>query len=124
MADKNIGAVCYLEIPAPDLDKAKRFYATVFEWVISDSDLGEAPYAVFQAGGLDGGLDSRTRPAENGILLYLKVRDIPSKLHEIEKEGGRCLTAKRRVIDGSDEFGFVAMFADPNGNRLGLWAKA
>ncbi len=114
------GGVCYIEIPAPDLGKAKRFYETVFRWRVTDSNLGEAAYAMFQAAGLDGGLDSRRKAVDQGILLYLKAQDIPSKLKEIESAGGAEVSGKRRVIEGSDEYGFVAIFKDPNGNRLGL----
>lgn len=117
------GGICYIEIPAPDLEKAKRFYSTVFKWKVSDSDLGKAPYATFQTAGLDGGLDSGKEAVDNGVLLYLKVEDIPTKLKEIERGGGQAATNKTRVIDGSDDYGFTAIFKDPNGNRLGLWSK-
>ena len=117
------GGICYIEIPAPDLPKAKSFYGTVFQWNISDSDLGETSYAMFHAGSLAGGLDPRKEVSDRGILLYLKVKNIPAKLREIEKAGGQTVTNKAQVINGSDDDGFAAIFKDPNGNRLGLWSK-
>lgn len=117
------GGICYIEIPAPNLAKAKNFYRTVFQWTVSDSDLGEAPYAIFQAAGIAGGFDSRKEAAESGVLLYLKVESIPSTLSEIERAGGRVTMAKTPVIAETDDYGFFATFNDPNGNLMGLWSK-
>ncbi|MBI2932777.1 MAG: hypothetical protein HYY16_14105 [Planctomycetes bacterium] len=53
----------------------------------------------------------------------LKVADIPATLAQVEKAGGRTLKTRTPVIEGSQEYGFFALFADPNGNRLGLWSR-
>ncbi len=68
------------------------------------------------------GLDSRRKAVDEGVLLYLKVADIPAKLKEIEAAGGHTIRGKRPVIDGTEEYGFAALFLDPSGNQLGLWA--
>lgn len=117
------GHICYVEIPAPDVARAKQFYAALFGWRMEDSDLGDAPYTMFQAGSMMGGLDSSQQPSDKGVLLYLKVEDIPSTLQAIREAGGEVVTNKSQVIDGSDAYGFAATFTDPNGNLLGLWAK-
>lgn len=117
------GHICYIEIPAPDVARAKRFYAEVFGWRVEDSDLGRAAYATFHAGEMMGGFDSRRRPSGDGVLLYLKVEDIPATLQAIRDAGGRTVTNRSQVIDGSDAYGFAATFTDPNGNLLGLWSK-
>lgn len=115
--------IFYIEIPAPDINKGKQFYSSVFNWDISDSNLGDSPYAMFQGAGIDGALDTSKQASDKGVLLYLKVEDIPTKLGEIEKAGGHIVKTKTRVIENTDEYGFMALFNDPNGNRLGLWAK-
>lgn len=117
------GHICYIEIPAPDVNAAKRFYTTVFGWRMEDSDLGKARYTMFQAGSMMGGLDSSKQPTDRGVLLYLKVEDIPTTVQAIREAGGELVTNKSQVIDGSDAYGFAATFTDPNGNRMGLWAK-
>jgi len=117
------GEICYVEIPAPNLAKAKQFFGTLFRWRISDSTLGETEYAMFQAADLSGGLDPRKEVSDKGVLLYLRVEDIPAKLKEIEKAGGQVVMSKTQVIEGSDAYGFMAVFRDPNGNRLGLISK-
>ncbi len=117
------GHICYIEIPAPDVAQAKRFYAAVFGWRTEDSDLGDAAYTMFQAGAMMGGLDSRKQPSDKGVLLYLKVEDILATLRAIREAGGEVVTNKSQVIDGSDAYGVAATLTDPNGNLLGLWAK-
>jgi predicted enzyme related to lactoylglutathione lyase len=115
--------IVYVEIPAPDLDAASAFYASVFGWTVRESDLSDQPYAMFSAGGdaLSGGLDpSRAVQREGGVILYLKVDDIAATLTAIEAAGGETVRAKQPI--GGD-YGFSAEFRDPNGNPVGLWAK-
>ncbi len=117
------GNICYIEIPAPDLEKASSFYTNVFGWKIQDSDLGKAAYAMFQAGDMMGGLDSRKEVSGHGVLLYLQVENIPLQLQAIQKAGGKVVMERTQVIEGSDQYGFAATFNDPHGNLLGLWAQ-
>ena len=113
--------IVYLEIPAPDLERAGNFYRSVFSWEITPSNLTDQPYWMFSAGSerLGGGLDPGLPVAKGGILLYIKVEDIPATLGKIEQAGGFVLRGKVPV--GKD-MGFSATFEDPNVNRLGLWA--
>ncbi len=113
--------ICYLEIPAPDVQKAAAFYRTVFGWNVTESGLSDQPYSTFSTGegGLDGGFDSRKAPEEGGALLYLKTADIAATLKAIAEGGGTVITEKTPV--GGD-FGFFAVFKDPNGNHVGIWS--
>ena len=44
---------------------------------------------------------------------------IDATLKAVEKAGGKVVTAKHPI----DEWGFMADFADPEGNVLSLWEK-
>lgn len=114
--------VVYLEIPAPDFAGSKRFYAGVFGWQLHDSDVPGMEYAIVSGAGLDAALDGRKQPSSDGVLIYLKVENIPASLARIAQAGGRELQKKAPVVEGRD-FGFFAVFSDPCGNRLGLWAR-
>jgi uncharacterized protein len=116
---------CYVEIPAPNIEKAGTFYRNVFNWEITPMAPGVNTYWMFTtpAGkqGLGGGFDTTRKPvAEGGPLLYLTVSDIPETLQRIEKAGGTLVSPRKEIGGGH---GFYGVFRDPNGNNLGLWSQ-
>ncbi|MCG8353478.1 MAG: VOC family protein [Chloroflexales bacterium] len=105
----------WLLIPAPDLERAKAFYATVFHFEITDySDT----FAVFKTGNISGGLDNSLVPSTVGTSLSITVADIPSVLEVITKHGGKVIKPKYALGPNA---GFCAKFADPNGNAYELY---
>lgn len=112
-------SVCHLEIPAPDLEVATKFYTDVFGWRIH-RDTDGMEYAFWDDGGIGGGFDPKMTPQENGANLVITVEDICSMLDKIESHGGKT-TKPRTEIGGGH--GYFAEFLDPLGNRLGLWTK-
>ena len=118
MSEPTLGAICHVEIPAPDLDKAMSFYRVLFGWKMEL--LGET-YAMFQDGGMGGGLDKDMTVSDGGMNLYITVEDIPKKLGEVVEHGGAVVKDETEIGGG---YGFYALFKDPNGNRLGLWRTA
>ncbi len=110
--------VCFVEIPAPDLDAAQRFYSTMFGWEILTGHSDN--YILWKAGDLTGGFDAAASPGGNSLVVYLKVENIPEKLSEIEAVGGGVLSPKTEI---PAECGYLAHFRDPNGNIIGLWSK-
>lgn len=117
---KEPAAIVHVEIPAPDPQRAASFYKAVFGWTIEPA--GSGGYLRFEAGEdrLSGGLDPSGTVADGGVMLYLKVADIPAALQEIEKAGGTVVEHKRSI----GPWGFIAVFRDPNGNLTGLWSAA
>jgi hypothetical protein len=111
--------IVHLEIPSPDVAKAGKFYSSVFGWGVEPS--GDGGYMMFDTGTeqLGGGLDPKSPVVEGGIMFYIKVGDIAATLAAIEKAGGSVVEPKRSI----GPWGFIAVFRDPNGNRVGLWAK-
>ncbi|MHC4946850.1 MAG: VOC family protein [Planctomycetota bacterium] len=114
--------ICYLEIPAPDVEKAAEFYRSVFGWTITPSNLTEEPYAIFSTGQgeLSGGLHPGRPVRAGGVIVYLQVDDIPVTLEAVQAAGGSTVEEKTAI--GGD-FGFSAVFRDPHGNHVGLWCK-
>lgn len=114
--------ICYVEIPAPDIEKAGSFYSSVFGWTVSPSNLGDQPYWMFKAGEgqLMGGFDSSKPVQPGGVILYLKVDNIEAALTLVKEKGGAILREKFDIGGG---YGFSAIFKDPNGNHVGLWAE-
>jgi len=114
-------AICHVEIPCRDMARAKKFYHDVFGWDFEDF---VESYALFNTGsGVGGGLDLRAEATGGGrgVTLYLEVEDIPKRLEDVEKAGGKVVTGKTEI---SKEYGYSALFTDTEGNEVGLWSKS
>lgn len=108
----------HIEIPSTDLIESREFYSSVFNWKIEETG---QDYLTFKTpDDQNGGFDKSQKPSHNGVLLYIEVGDIEGKLKEIELAGGKRLQEKTKI---SDEYGFYALFEDPSGNKLGIWAE-
>lgn len=114
--------ICYVEIPAPNIEIAGSFYRSIFNWNISPSHLTDQKYWMFGTGDnqLMGGFDSTKTAQGGGVILYIQIDDIPATLKSIEAMGGKVVRGKFEIGEG---YGFSAIFEDPNGNHLGLWAN-
>ncbi|PKK82408.1 MAG: hypothetical protein CVT49_13805 [candidate division Zixibacteria bacterium HGW-Zixibacteria-1] len=111
---------CHIEIPCIDFEKIGKFYTDVFGWNVQV--IPEMNYAMFQApSGPGGGFSKQSKIAkEAGIVLYIEVEEIGAALKKIEKAGGKTIRAKIQI---SPEIGYMGIFADVEGNSIGLWSK-
>jgi len=117
--------VGWFEIPVKDFARAKAFYEHVFEIALQENRTGSAWMAFFPmwegtigaAGSLVEGEGYEPSPA--GTLVYFTAPDIDATLVRVEEKGGRILTPKT----GIGEFGFIGIFQDVEGNRIGLHSR-
>ena len=108
----------HTEIPSTDLQKSKDFYSKIFGWKMSEDMPG---YVLFKTGDdQGGGFTKESKPAQDGVILYIEVEDIPTKLSEIENAGGKKVKDKTQI---SPEYGYYALFTDPCGTIMALWSK-
>ena len=112
----------WIEIPALDLDRAVQFYSSILGIEMSTLQLDQAEYALFpttdqkNTGALVKG--EHYQPAENGIVIYLDGGpDLNTILGKVTAAGGEVLMEKTFL---SQEAGYVGMFIDTEGNRIGL----
>ena len=108
--------ITHIEIPATSRPELGQFYAELFGWEITPME--DMNYGLFKSGNVAGGfptVDEHFKPGD--VILYIDSNDIEADLKAIEKKGGKILQA-RTEIPG---FGWYGMFADPTGNRLGLY---
>ncbi len=119
--------VVLFEIPASDLKKAKQFYESVFDWKVElFGDEGamalttpaDKDYTPTVPGGINGGFYKRKSNADQPSC-GIETDSIDETLRAIEQAGGKVVTPKH-ALDGH---GFMADFADPDGNVLTLWEK-
>ena len=112
--------VTHVEIPAKDLKRAKTFYGKVFGWTFND--LG-AEYTLWSppGGGTGGGIYKvKTMPAKSPVRAYIEVENVDAKLKEIKSARGKVVKTKEEVPN----FGWWAVFSDPQGCVLYLWQSA
>lgn len=117
--------VNWFEIPVNDLDRAKRFYETVFGFQLSLNEMGPMKMAWFPmttgGGGATGTLmkSGGYTPSHAGTLVYFSVPDIKGTLAKVDANGGQTLMPKT----GIGEHGYIAHFQDCEGNRVALHSK-
>lgn len=123
MSFKN--AISWFEIPATDLARAQKFYETIFEVSLIVMDLPNIKMRMFPLDdmmGVGGAIvDSggfHKPSATEGPLIYLNGNpDVQLVLDRIPAAGGQILVPKTEI---SPEYGFMAVFLDTEGNRIGL----
>jgi uncharacterized protein len=107
----------WIEIPAPELQKAKHFYETVFGWKVSQF---ADDYLIFESGNMHGGFYKKLQVTQSGIRFSITVDSIEETMKVIEQTGGKQTIDKFLIGEG---LGYCAGFSDPNGNTLELWAE-
>ena len=118
--------VVHFEIPADDLNRAKKFYATTFGWKLEDYPEMDYVMAVTtekqesgqRFGAINGGLTK-----SSGIVkkpsFAIEVDDIDTALENVKKNGGKIIREKMAV-----EKDTMAYFEDTEGNMLSVWQSA
>ena len=115
------------EIPASDFKKAKAFYETVFDWKVdlwgdegamALTTASDKDYNPTEPGGINGGFYKR-KSEEDQPSFGMETDSIDKTLKAIETAGGIVVTPKHSM----GEWGFMADFADPEGNVMSLWEK-
>jgi uncharacterized protein len=110
--------IVHIEFKSANFARTSAFYAQVFDWQIQQN--ASASYMKLDGSdGPSGGWVRADLVQAPGPVAYLVVEDLASKLDEIEKAGGRILVRSLPFAGGGE----VALFADPDGNVLGLWKR-
>ena len=120
-----MAAVVWVEIPVLDLERARSFYATVFDYPAADiTDDGVRRTATLFGGSQEGqpGFSlNQTKdftPSDKGPLLYLQVGEaMEPALAKVKAAGGAILTPKTSMGDA----GSYALIRDTEGNVLALY---
>ena len=108
--------VVHFEIASSGAENLQKYYADLFEWDIDASNpMGYGVVDTKSEGGINGGI-SGTNGGPNRVAFYVEVEDIDAKLKDAEDLGGTVLVPVT-TIPGMVTF---AMFADPEGNCIGI----
>ncbi len=111
----------WFEIPATDIHRAKKFYEAVFQMDINLIDFGGLKMGIFPHKGIGAAICQHEsyKPSEtHGVLVHLNGNpDLQTMLDRVEPAGGKIIRPKTLI---SPEHGYMALFIDSEGNRMGL----
>ena len=112
------GKICYIEIPATDIEVSAAFYRSVFGW--ETRTRGDGALAFDDGVGEVSGIwTTRFKPAAGpGMLIYIMVDDINATITTIGAQGGSIV---QQV--GMDAPELTARFRDPAGNIFGIFQQ-
>jgi predicted enzyme related to lactoylglutathione lyase len=112
------GKICYIEIPATDIQRSADFYKRVFGWEIRQR--GDGSTAFDDTTGEVSGAWVLGRPAatEPGLLIYIMVDSVAETVDAVIANG--CEIAQPIGADAPE---ITARFRDPAGNVIGLYQE-
>lgn len=112
------GKICYVELPALDIEQSASFYAKVFGWKMRTR--GDGAMAFDDTVGEVSGSFKVGRPASRdaGLLVYIMCDSVADVLKTITANGGEIVQPI-----GGDAPEITARFRDPAGNLLGLYQE-
>lgn len=119
--------VGWFEIPVTDMDRAMKFYETVFEFKLELHDLDELVMAWFPwLEGKDGSPGSLVKhpmykPSKEGTIVYFTAHsgDCANELERVEAAGGKVLQQKKPI----GEYGFMGLIEDTEGNVIAIHSR-
>jgi uncharacterized protein len=116
MASYGNGKICYVEIPANDVERSAAFYQDAFGW--KSRKRGDGSLAFDDGVGEVSGTWVKGRPpmSDVGILVYIMVDNAADAVRKVVAAGGEITQPL-----GMDAPEITARFRDPAGNIFGIY---
>jgi predicted enzyme related to lactoylglutathione lyase len=119
--------VVHFEIPVDNLERAKKFYKSAFDWgmnpmpemeytLLGTVEVDEKTQMPKESGAINGGMTQRDDTIKNPVIT-ISVEDIDAAMKKIEGLGGKIVQGKMEVPN----MGITAYFQDTEGNIMGLF---
>ena len=112
------GKICYVEIPAVDVQRSSEFYAKAFGW--QTRKRGDGALAFDDGVGQVSGtwVLGRKPMSEVGLLVYIMVDDATATVEAVRAAGCEIVQPV-----GADAPEITARFRDPAGNIIGIYQQ-
>jgi len=112
------GKICYIEMPATDIERSATFYRTVFGWNVRKRGDGATAFddTVNEVSG--SWVLNRKPMTEVGLLFYIMVDSVEQTIEKLLANGGKLVQPV-----GMDAPEITARFSDPAGNIIGLYQE-
>ncbi len=122
LGDDRMSSIVHFDVPAEDIERAKKFYSSLFGWeyqsfpgmeynLITTTNLDGTP-------GVGGGMGKRMEPSQR-MMNYFGVKSIDDAMKQVRKLGGKVYSEKMAVPG----MGYLANCMDTEGNAFGLWEE-
>ena len=124
--------IVHFEIPADNVERAKKFYEKTFGWSIEKFEMPGGDYWIVRTvevdknmmptkpGAINGGIMKR-KNAGQPFMNYISVQSIDEMSETIKAHGGIMIMPKQEIGKG---MGWIAAFKDTEGNIMGLHQEA
>ncbi len=113
-----VGTFCWNELITKDAGAAKKFYAALFGWQMSDQQMGPMTYTLLKQNGKDaGGLMQMTPemgPGPSHWVAYVSVENTDATAKKAEALGAKILCPPMDIPN----IGRFAVIQDPTGATL------
>jgi uncharacterized protein len=121
--------IVHFEIPADDVERAKRFYSDLFGWKMekwpgADSSSFNMEYWIISTidnkgnkVAISGGMMKRQGQHHQHITNFIDVNSIDEYSSKIETLGGKVVVSKMAVPD----MGYFSVCHDTKNNSFGIW---
>ena len=112
--------VVHFEVAGNDGPALQKFYSDMFDWKIDSSN--PMGYGLFDTDSDGQGIGGGVTAGENGpsVTIYVEVPDLDAALAKVATLGGKTVM-EPTVIPDMVTF---AVFADPEGNMIGMVKSA
>ena len=117
-------SINWFEISVTDIKRAKTFYESIFGIEMPQQEMMGMQMAYFPSEDMNGKVSGSLvqgpmhKTSADGSKIYLNGNpDLSNSLSKIEAAGGKILMPKTKI---SDDIGFMAIFADTEGNHVAL----
>jgi predicted enzyme related to lactoylglutathione lyase len=119
-SSKMPASICWFDVPADDLRRAKKFYSSLFGWTFGKFPAAVDEYWHIDTGGADaspdGGLLPRMHPSHT-TTIYVTVPSVNKAVAKVQKLGG-TLCKPKTAVPG---MGYFAICEDTERNAFALW---
>lgn len=121
----NSNPVGWFDIHVSNLDRAKKFYETVFNLKLTDLPIEWGKQSLFpfnhESSNISGALVEKAdfSPSSNNTVIYFETADCVAEEEKITQAGGKVVQPKMNI----GEFGFISIFIDSEGNTVGLHSR-
>ena len=109
--------VVHFEIGGESVERTRAFYSELFGWDIGIDEAGHGLVDTRSDTGIRGGIMQTPPQVPPYLTFYVAVDDLDKYLKRAEELGGSTVLGPMPVA----QLGAFAMFADPDGNLVGLF---